>query len=104
MGVGFLRSGHRFLPLGDLHRVDVEILGDLLDGFHALDRFKRDAGLEFGACLLRLPSMLCVWYGLKSAPTHHNHSLTTGPIFGVWLKQYLNFDQRPHPPAAETPR
>jgi len=29
---------------------------------------------------------VCVWYGLKSAPTHHNHSLTTGPIFGVQLK------------------
>jgi hypothetical protein len=29
--------------------------------------------------------VVCVWYGLKSAPTHHNHSLTTGPIFGVQL-------------------
>ena len=33
--------GHGFLPLGDLHRVNVEILSDFLDGFHALDRFKR---------------------------------------------------------------
>jgi hypothetical protein len=33
--------------------------------------------------------VVCVWYGLKSAPTHHNHSLTTGPIFGVQLTLYI---------------
>jgi hypothetical protein len=26
--------------------------------------------LNSGSCLLRMPFMLCVWYGLKSAPTH----------------------------------
>jgi hypothetical protein len=31
--------------------------------------------------------VVCVWYGLKSAPTHLNHSLTTGPIFGVQLSK-----------------
>src|SRR5690606_30940734 len=33
--------GHRFLPLRDLHRVDLEFLGDVLDGLDAPDRFKR---------------------------------------------------------------
>ena len=40
--------GHRLLPLGNLHRMDVEILGDLLDCFDASERFKRHASLEFG--------------------------------------------------------
>lgn len=66
--------------------MNVEILGDFLDGFDALDRFKRHAGLEFGVVSSAFAfHVVCVWYGLKSAPTHHNHSLTTGPIFGVQL-------------------
>jgi hypothetical protein len=28
---------------------------------------------------------VCVRFGLQSAPTHHNHSLASGPIFGVRL-------------------
>jgi hypothetical protein len=39
--------GHGLLPFGNLHRMDVEILGDLLDGLDALERFERDAGFEF---------------------------------------------------------
>ena len=40
--------GHGFLPVGSLHRVDVKIHGDLLDGLNALERLKRHAILEFG--------------------------------------------------------
>jgi hypothetical protein len=54
---------------------------------NALDRFKRHAGLEFGVVSSAFAfQVVCVWYGLKSAPTHHNHSLTSGPIFGVQLR------------------
>ena len=35
------------LPIGNLHRVHVEILGDLLDSFYALESFERHPGLEF---------------------------------------------------------
>ena len=78
--------GHGFLPLGNLHRMDVEILGDLLDGLDALERLKSHAGLEFGF----VSSSFCfhfVWFSLDSrpAPDHHNPSLTPGPNFGVRL-------------------
>lgn len=92
IGIGPARSrpegargvlGHRLLPLGDLHRVDVEFLGDFLDGFHALDRLKRHAGLEFWVVSSAFAfHFVCVRFGLQSAPTHHNHSLAPGPIFG----------------------
>jgi hypothetical protein len=39
--------------------MDVEILGDLLDGFDALERFERYAGLEFGFVSLRFAFILC---------------------------------------------
>jgi hypothetical protein len=78
--------GHRLLPLGNLHRVDLEFLGDLLDGFDALERLKRHAGLEFGVVSSAFAfHFVCVRFGLQSAPTHHNHSLASGPIFGVRL-------------------
>ncbi|MFN9408724.1 MAG: hypothetical protein ACK6AY_05335, partial [Akkermansiaceae bacterium] len=31
-----------------------------------------------------VPYFVC-WFCLPSAPTHHNHSLASGPIFGVLL-------------------
>jgi hypothetical protein len=37
---------HGLFPIGYLHRVDVKFLGDLLDGFDSLERFKRYAGFE----------------------------------------------------------
>ena len=40
--------GHGFFPVGNLHWVDVEILGDLLDGLDAFERFECYAGFEFG--------------------------------------------------------
>ena len=64
------------LPLGDLHRVDVEILGDLLDGFDALERFERHAGLEFGVVSFAFGfHFVCVRFGLQADPSHHNPSL-----------------------------
>jgi hypothetical protein len=75
------------IPEGsNLHRVDVEFLGDLLDGFGALERLKRHAGLEFGVVSSAFAfHFVCVRFGLDAAPTHHNHSLATGPIFWVLL-------------------
>jgi hypothetical protein len=71
--------------------VDVVFLGDFLDGFDALDRLKRHAGLEFGVVSSAFAfHFFCVfWFGLQSALTHHNHSLASGPIFGVLLKNML---------------
>lgn len=97
LGISLLPSGaenpggsirHGFLPIGDLHRMDVEFLGDLLNGFDALERFERYAGLEFWF----VSSSFCfhfVWFrfGLMPTPGHHNHSLAPGPIFGVRLRQ-----------------
>ena len=78
--------GHDFLPGGDLHRMDVEILGYLLDGLDPLDRFKRHAGLEFRVVSFSFCfHFVCVWFGLQSAPNHHNHNLAPGPIFGARL-------------------
>ncbi|MFN9512883.1 MAG: hypothetical protein ACK57Z_07920, partial [Akkermansiaceae bacterium] len=50
------------------------------------DRLKRHAGLEFGvvSSAFAFHFFVC-WFGLQSAPTHHNHSLASGPIFGVLL-------------------
>jgi len=80
---------HRFLPLGDLHRVNIEIFGDLLDGFDSLERFERYAGLEFGVVSSAFAfHFVCVRFGLHAAPTHHNHSLATGLIFWVRLNSY----------------
>ncbi|MFN7461677.1 MAG: hypothetical protein ACK5RZ_10410, partial [Akkermansiaceae bacterium] len=44
------------------------------------------AGLEFGvvSSAFAFHFFVC-WFGLQSAPTHHNHSLASGPIFGVLL-------------------
>ena len=75
--------GHGFLPIGILHRVDLEILGDLLDGLDALERFKRYAGFELDV----VSSSFCTnfaWFRLGSspAPGHQNHSLAPGPIVG----------------------
>src|ERR1035437_4415988 len=77
-----LDSARCLLPLRDLHRVDVEFLGDLLDGFDALERLKRHAGLEFGVVSSAFAfHFVCVRFGLNAAPTHHNHSLASGLIF-----------------------
>jgi hypothetical protein len=35
------------------------------------------------------------WFGLQSAPTHHNHSLASGPIFGVLLTRVFIRLRRP---------
>lgn len=61
--------------------MDVEFLGEFLDG---LDRLKRHAGFEFGMMAFAF-HFVCVRFGLQSAPTHHNHRLATGPISGVRL-------------------
>ena len=56
--------------------------GDLLDGFDALERLKRHAGLEFGVVSSAFAfHFVCVRFGLNAVPTHHNHSIATGPIF-----------------------
>ena len=39
---------HLLLPVRDLHRVDLELLGDLLDRLDSLDGFQGHAGLELG--------------------------------------------------------
>ena len=45
---------------------------------------KHHAGLEFGAVFTAFVfHIVCVRFDLQSAPTHHNHSLTTDPIFGA---------------------
>jgi hypothetical protein len=107
--------GHGLLPFGNLHRVDVEILRDLLDGLDALERFERDAGFEFWfaaltpsglpvAVYLRCAPVLVrvfffllsfLWFslGLLPTPDHHDHSLTPGPIFGVRLTQSMRTPQ-----------
>jgi hypothetical protein len=56
--------GHRFFPSGNLHRVDVEFLGDLLDGFDSLERLKRDACFEFRVVSSSFAfHFVCVWFG-----------------------------------------
>ena len=70
-----------------LHRMDVEILRDLMDWLDALERFERYAGLEFwfvssSFCF----HLVCVRFGLQPAPDHHNHSLAPGPNFGAQLR------------------
>ena len=60
---------HGLFPVGDLDRMDVEFLGDLLDGLDALERYERYAGLEFWF----VSSSFCfhyVWFrfGLMPAP------------------------------------
>ena len=91
--------GHGFLPIGNLHGMDVEFLGDLLDGLDALERFERDAGFKFGF----VSSSFCfhfVWFrlGSRPAPDHHNPSLTPGPNFGVRLipKFHTDSTRIPH--------
>ena len=75
--------GHLLLPLGDPHRVNVEILGDLLDDFDAIERFERHAGLEFGVVSFAFSlHFVCVRFGLQADPSqHHNHILASGLIF-----------------------
>ena len=69
--------------------MNVEFLGDLLDGFDALERLKRYAGFEFGVVSSSFAfHFLCVRFGLNAAPTHHNHSLTAGLIFWVRLREH----------------
>ncbi len=72
----------RLLLFGDMHRIDVEVLGDLLDSLGALDCFKRQAGLEFGF----ISSSLCfhcmgLILGLDPAPGK-----------GLWTEIVLNFE------------
>ena len=38
---------HRLFPLGNLHRIDVEFLGDSLNGFDALECLNCHADLKF---------------------------------------------------------
>ncbi len=91
LGFGLARTGaedargsfyHRFLPLGDLHRVDVEFLGDLLDALSSLERLKRHAGLEFRVVSSSFDfHFVYIRFGFNAAPTHQNHLLPPGPIF-----------------------
>ena len=95
LGIGLARScpeaargvvGHRLLPLGDLHWASVESLGDFLDGFHALDRLKRQAGIESGiASSVSVFHWVRVPFGLQAAPTHLTHSLAPSPNPGIRL-------------------
>ena len=62
--------------------MDVKILGDLLDGLDAFERFERYAGFEFRVVSSSFCfHLVCAWFGLHPATAHHNHSLATGPIF-----------------------
>ncbi|MFN4805663.1 MAG: hypothetical protein ACK56K_13550, partial [Akkermansiaceae bacterium] len=56
----------------------------------------RHAGLEFGvvSSAFAFHFFVC-WFGLQSAPTHHNHSLASGPIFGVLLTRVFIRLRRP---------
>jgi len=72
--------------------MDVEFLRDLLDGFDALERLKRHAGLKFGVVSSSFAfHFVCVRFGLNAAPPHHNHSLATGPIFRGRLSGRIGF-------------
>ncbi len=73
---------HGLLPVGYLDGVNVEFLSDLLDRFDALERLKRYAGFELGIVSFSFAfHFVCVRFGFNAAPSHHNHSLTTGLIF-----------------------
>ena len=60
--------GDGFLPVGNLHRVDVKILGDRLDGLNALERLMRHAGFNSGSCRLRFTFILCDLGWVKAPP------------------------------------
>ena len=49
---------HGLLSIGNLDRVQVQILGDWLDGLDALERFERNPSLEFRCVLLYLAFIL----------------------------------------------
>ena len=78
--------GRGFLPVGNLNRMDVEILGDFLDGLDALERLKRHAGFTIGFVSSSF-GFHFGWFrlGSRPAPDHHNQRLTPGPNFGVRL-------------------
>ncbi len=66
--------------------VDVEFLGDLLDGPDPLERLKCHAGLELGVVSSAFSfHFVYVRFVFSAATVHHNHSLASGPIFGVRL-------------------
>ena len=78
---------HGLFPVGDLSRVDVVLLGDLLNCFDALERLQAHAGFELGIVSFSFCfHSVLVRFGLQPAPNRHNHSLTPGPIFGVRLR------------------
>ncbi len=74
----------------------VEIFGDLLDGFDALERFERHTGFEFGVVSSAFCfHSLCVFGSvLQTSPAHHNHSLASGLNFGVRLKPPCRIKKR----------
>src|SRR6187399_1360406 len=74
---GALRHG--LLPFGDLHRMDLVVLRDLLDGFDALERLKGHAGLEFGIVSSAFGFHLVSCGSGLLPPTSTNHSLAPGP-------------------------
>jgi len=78
---------HGLFPVGDLSRMDVVFLGDLLNGFDALERLQAHAGFELGIVSFSF-GFHCVFVrlGLQPAPNRHNHSLTPGLNFRVRLK------------------
>jgi hypothetical protein len=73
--------------------IDVELLGDLLYGLDALDRFKRDAGFEFWFVYSSF-GFHFVWFRLRPATGHHNHSFAPGPISRFCLTLSLCNGQR----------
>ena len=92
--------GHDLLPLRDLHRVNVEFLGDLLDGPDPLERLKCHAGLELGVVSSAFGfHFVYVRFVFSAATVHHNHSLASGPIFGVRLTdpRFPNASHLPSP-------
>jgi hypothetical protein len=61
---------HCLLPVGNLNRVDVEFLGDLLDCLMPLSASSATRALNSGSCLLRLPFTMCV-FGSDLMPLPH---------------------------------
>ena len=70
--------------------MDVVLLGDLLNGFDALERLQAHAGFELGIVSFSFGfHFVFVRLGLQPPPDHHNHSLTPGPNSRVRLSGHV---------------
>ena len=63
-------QGHLLLPIGDLPRMNIVVLGDLLNGLEPFRSFKRHSGLKFGIVSLSLcfHVVSLVRFGFSSQP------------------------------------